>query len=101
MRRRTTWTLKALRALLACLCVFFALPAASGGDPSLRPVAAAFASSAVATGAASETAEETAPERVVAAAVERPETLLAAAAPAHLPVRSGRHLYLEKRSLLR
>jgi hypothetical protein len=102
MRRRNAWTLKALRALLACLCVFFASPVAPSSDPSLRPVAAAFAapSTVLAANVAAESSEVAAPTRAGAPACELPETLGVPAAPANLPVRSGRRLYLAKRSLL-
>src|SRR5688500_1236967 len=102
MRRQNAWTLRALRALLACLCVFFASPIASSSDPSLRPVAAAFAapSAVAAATVAAEQSEAAAPLRAVAPACEPPETLGVPTAPAHLAVPNGRRLYLAKRSLL-
>jgi predicted permease len=100
MRRQNAWTLRALRALLACLCVFFASPIASSSDPSLRPVAAAFAapSTVAAATVAAEQSETAAPLRAGAPACEPPETL--PTAPANLAVPNRRRLYLAKRSLL-
>jgi hypothetical protein len=102
MRRQHAWTLKALRALLACLCVFFASPVASSSDASLRPVAAAFAapSAVAATTVAAKSSEAAAPLRAGAPACEHPETLGVPAAPANLAIPCGRRLYLAKRSLL-
>ena len=106
MQRSNAWTLKALRALLACLCVFFALPAATSADPALRPVAVAMAapSAVAAVGArvtAGKAAEATAPDHARAITVAASEAPSVARSPHGAAPRDGRRLYLEKRSLLR
>ena len=102
MQRRDAWTLKALRALLACLCVVLAFPGTSAGEPTFRPVAAAVAtaSAMAAPRVASRVARASATGRAVSAAPPPSEARFVARMPRGLPTRDGRKLYLEKRSLL-
>ena len=96
MPRRHAWTLKALRALLACLCLLLAFPAAPASEPAARPIAAALATAATVAVAPDISQARTQERAGLAQRVARPRAEAHRAGTA----RNGRRLYLEKRALL-
>ena len=93
---------KALRALLACLCLFVAFPSAPSADPALRPTAAALAAPSVLAATASVPAVEraTVPRRPAPLPIALRNPGGVSPERSDASVRDERRLYLENSSLL-